>query len=323
MSKGLTLDTSSVNLYVTSDLDNLGTAKTAPTATDVSAEDDYKGLLTGKYADGKVWKWSIADVKAAAVGATAGQYVVITYSATLNDDAIIGKAGNPNVMYVEYANNPNVDNPQPEGETTPEVNIVFTYQVVVDKVKGTDLTSLTGAGFTLYKQYAAAQTDKGANAAESLGKTNEYWYAVGQEQYSNGTLVTFNWQRIDDGNYILKETHTPTGYNTIADIPFTVTVTHSTTDTKDLTNEISVTGSGFQATTAGETLTFTKTIDSTQFTHTIEAASGTVAAAVENNQGAELPSTGGVGTTMFYIIGAILVLGAGILLVSKRRMSAN
>ena len=319
MSKGLTLVDNSTKLYVTSDLSNLGTEKdNAPTPADVSAIDDYKGQLTGAYDGGKVWKWSIVDVKA--IGATAGQYVVITYQATLNDNALIGAAGNPNTMYVEYANNPNVDNPTPEGKTTPEANIVFTYRVDVDKIKGEDYSLLQGAGFTLYKQYNTEQSDKGNNAAADLGKTSEYWYAVGSEQYSNGTLNQFSWLRVDDGNYILKETHTPTGYNTVADIPFTITVNHSTTDTSALTTELSVSGEGFQASTTGGTLTFKKT---ETITHDKTVVSGSVATAVVNEKGTQLPSTGGSGTTMIYIIGVILLAGAGILLVTRRRMKAE
>ena len=104
------------------------------------------------------------------------------------------------------------------------------------------------------------------------------------------------------GEYTLSETKVPAGYNKIADISFEITATVS----DDTTSQ------------TGKQITFDTDNDDINV-----ESDNTLTLTVENQKGTELPSTGGIGTTIFYVIGAILVLGAGILLVTRRRMNAN
>lgn len=92
------------------------------------------------------------------------------------------------------------------------------------------------------------------------------------------------------GKYTISESNTPAGYNTIADIVFTVSFDPDT-KTFSADNDISL------------------------------GANNTLETTIVNKKGSLLPSTGGIGTTIFYIVGAILVIGAGVILVAKKRMS--
>ena len=213
--------------------------------------------------------------------------IVVRYTATLNDEAKVGYEGNPNTVYLEYSNNPNNSG---EGDTdntgkTPEDKvIVFTYKVVVNKVDGKQ-NPLTGAGFTLYKKKAAGEYVK-----------------VGEELTGN-EKTTFTWSGLDDGDYKLSETTTPDGYNTIADIYFKVTAAHDiTSDDPTLT---SLSGD----VTTGE-VTFTS-----------NTSAGSLTTDVVNQSGSTLPETGGMGTTIFYVIGSILVLGAAVVMITRKRMA--
>lgn len=221
-------------------------------------------------------------------GATNSSQIVVEYTATLNENANIGATGNPNVVYLEYSNNPNwTGNGQP-GETpdeptgkTPEDKvIVFTFKVVVNKVDENN-KALAGAGFTLFK------LDK---------KTGEY-AQIGEELTGN-QMTQFVWKGLDDGDYKLVETTTPAGYNTIDDIYFTITAEHDV---------------------LSDNPTLTKLEGGDMFTG--EVSTGTLTGEVINKSGVELPETGGIGTTLFYTFGAILALGAAVLLITKKRMS--
>ncbi len=165
-----------------------------------------------------------------------------------------------------------------------------TYKFEFDKVDGTDkVTKLVGAEFELQIDGTALDLIE-----VEAGKT--YRIATGEEIddddvettkkiVTNGNTITIN--GLDsDVTYILKETKAPTGYNIVND---TIEVKAKTTTE----------GEGEDAVT---TIAFEKI-------------------SVENNKGTVLPSTGGIGTTIFYIVGAILVIGAGVLLVTRRRMN--
>ncbi|MCI5484375.1 MAG: prealbumin-like fold domain-containing protein, partial [Clostridiales bacterium] len=117
------------------------------------------------------------------------------------------------------------------------------------------------------------------------------------------TTTSFTFSGLDDGNYRLTETVTPAGYNTIDPIEFTVNAEHDVlSDNPALT---SLSGNA----TNGE-LTFTS-----------NTTEGSLSADVVNNAGSTLPETGGIGTTIFYVLGGVLVLAAVVLLVTKKRMS--
>lgn len=227
---------------------------------------------------------SCDDVKA--LGADNSSVITVEYTATLNTNAVIGSTGNTNKVKLEYSNNPNKSGEGDNNETgnTPEDTVVvFSYKTVINKVDG-DKKPLTGAEFTLEKY---------------IKETNK-WEAITVVKNDEGTTFTFS--GLDDGNYRLKETKTPAGYNTIDPIEFTITAEH------DVLSDNPAVTSLAGSVTNGE-LTFTPSIPD-----------GSLSADVVNQAGSTLPETGGMGTTLLYIIGAILVVGAGVLLVARRRM---
>lgn len=231
-----------------------------------------------------------------------GSVISVEYTSTLNNQAVIGSTGNKNTSHVTYTNNPNDKQAGENGKTPDDVVIVFTYQTIVNKVTknpaydaskdtgktGTDsdgnkeFISLKGAGFTLHKKNASGA-----------------YKAVGSE-LKGEDMTTFTWSGLDDGDYKLVETTTPSGYNTIPDIEFTITATHDASS--DNPTLISLNGGD-------------------KFTG--EISTGVVSANIENQSGAQLPSTGGIGTTIFYVLGSVLVIGAAVLLVTKKRMSTK
>lgn len=224
------------------------------------------------------------DVKA--LGATSNSKIVVTYKATLDDDANIGSAGNPNTVNLEFSNNPNNSgdgtNKPETGKTPDDTNIVFTYKVIANKVDS-NKNALVGASFELFK--------KGADGN---------YTSLGVVDGTNAS--TFEWKGIDDGEYKIVETKTPAGYNKIDDQYFTVTASHVDGDAPYL-----------------ESLSGNK-VEGSVITLTADKTAGSVSTDIENKSGSVLPTTGGMGTTLFYLVGAILVIGAGVLLVTKRRV---
>ena len=288
-----------------------GTALSASfTSTDISSSDAYNG--------GKRYTYTIADLKATQASAAAGtnlatlgagDVIKIEYTAKLNSNAVVGSAGNPNKYNVTFANDPNwyddgtgpqPDNP-PTGNTPPVTNTVFTYKLVVNKIKS-DNTALTGADFELYKFVKGTGTDTYGSdsgtwtSVESL-HTGEGAVNPNKTKSASGSVAdsVFTFSGIDDGVYKLVESQTPDGYNTIDPIIFTVTPTAD----GDLPDTITIGSAAFSCT------------DST----------GAISGDVVNNQGVTLPSTGGMGTTVFYIVGGLLVAGALVLLIVKKRMN--
>ncbi|HPZ00253.1 MAG TPA: SpaA isopeptide-forming pilin-related protein, partial [Clostridiales bacterium] len=146
----------------------------------------------------------------------------------------------------------------------------------------TEGNALAGAQFELYKKYK-----DGSEKPVDLSVNAE------------GTVFTA--VGIDDGTYILKETKAPDGYNPIEDMEFTVTATHNPLWEGEGRTVILTALSGDKVTG--------------------DVATGTLAATIQNKSGTELPTTGGVGTVLLYVLGAALVIGAGVLLVTKFRVS--
>lgn len=236
---------------------------------------------------------SIDDVKQ--YGATNGSTITVEYTAILDSDAILGSTGNPNEAYLIFSNNPNGSG---YGKTAPDKNIVFTYKVVANKIdqKG---VALPGAAFALYKKLPAVPTDgtshimEGTDAYAPVKELN-----VGENgEVADKKLTTFEWTGIDDGEYMIKEIITPAGYNSIEPIKFTVTADHEITADDPKLTEL----------TGGDK--FTGSVDHS--TLTIE---------IENRMGSTLPGTGGIGTTIFYVVGGGLMVAAAILLITKKRM---
>ena len=248
---------------------------------------------------------SCDDVKA--LGAGNSSVITVEYTAKLNENAVLGSAGNPNKVYLEYSNNPNKSESGENHETgkTPEDTvIVFTYQTIINKVDSEN-KPLTGAAFKLEKLI------KGKDGAADT------WTTV-KEFTVDETTTSFTFSGLGDGQYKLTETKTPAGYNTIDPIYFVIEATHdATADTPALTvlKAYLTDENGNKKTEVkdGETVN----ID----LGTVDLTAGSITTTVVNKSGSELPSTGGIGTTIFYVLGGVLVLAAVVLLVTKKRMS--
>lgn len=236
---------------------------------------------------------SIDDVKQ--YGATNGSTITVEYTAILDDDAIIGSTGNPNEAYLVFSNNPNGDG---KGKTAPDKNIVFTYKVVAKKVDEHD-KPLPGAAFALYKKLPAVPNDGTSHIlqdGDAYAPVKELNVGVNGE-VADKTMTTFEWTGIDDGDYMIKEIITPAGYNSIEPIKFKVEADH----------EIKAADPKLIELKGGDK--FTGSVDN-----------GSLTANIQNRMGSTLPGTGGIGTTIFYVIGGGLMVAAAILLITKKRM---
>lgn len=260
------------------------------TKTEITAQCDMTGAISSV---------KIADLKKLNnVTITKDSKIVVEYTATLNVNAYVGPTGNPNEVSLEYSNNPNQKGDgttKPStGETPKDKVIVFTYELVVNKYHMVDgeKKALEGAGFTLEKWDADA------------GK----YVAVGDE-VKGDQMTTFQFKGLDDGKYRLVETTTPAGYNTIAPIEFVITATHTEGADPKLTELVVTPDDKFE-------VVMTEATDDKAAELT-----GVISTDVENKAGSTLPETGGMGTTLFYIVGSIMVVAAGVLLVTKKRMA--
>lgn len=257
------------------------------------------------------------------------QDIVVTYRSQLTADGIVyGNPGNPNEMYVKYSNNPEDKNDTEEGKTTTSTVIVLTYRTVVDKVDETG-AALDGATFVLYKEVAdgTANAQTGAaikatysddaikTAATALADAKNYIPVTATVSGTKNDRFTFS--GIDDGTYVLVETVVPTGYNPWTATQFTVSATHDGNNGLTVLNADNLFHSSEQDGWVGD-VELTKK-NGTKYT----TSDDEMYQEIENNSGSTLPSTGGIGTTIFYIAGSILVLAAVIFLVTKRRMGSE
>lgn len=244
--------------------------------------------------------------------------VEVTYDAVLNVKAEIGKLGQINEVYLEYSNNPN-NGGEGTSKTPVDKVIAFTYELDVTKVDGVNHdTKLKDAKFVLTRtvneqtQYAVLTSDfKVDKWITGTFAFDESTGEVTGEDAEKPTVVSsdangeFKFIGLDDGTYYLTETKAPTGYNKLAD-PIELTISANTNNTQN------------DDTINGEELTELN-IKVGSNTTGGDLDKGSVAATIENNSGSQLPSTGGIGTTMFYVGGGVLVAGAGVLLITKKR----
>ena len=248
---------------------------------------------------------SCDDVKA--LGAGNSSVITVEYTAKLNENAVLGSAGNPNKVYLEYSNNPNKSESGENHETgkTPEDTvIVFTYQTIINKVDSEN-KPLTGAAFKLEKLI------KGKDGAADT------WTTV-KEFTVDETTTSFTFSGLDDGQYKLTETKTPVGYNTIDPIYFVIEATHDETADAPTLKTLNA----YLTDANGNKQTEMKDGESVNIDlGTVDLTAGSITTTVVNKSGSELPSTGGIGTTIFYVLGGVLVLAAVVLLVTKKRMS--
>ena len=241
---------------------------------------------------------------------SASSKIVVEYTAKLLPGAVIGSTGNKNEVYLEYSNNPNqTGDGTPTTSNTPKDEVlVFTYELDVTKVDGqNNETKLANAEFVLLN------SDKAKAAKVADGKFVE-WVAVttnedGTVTYPEGTTLTsgsdgkFVIAGLDAGSYYLRETKAPAGYNLLKDdISVTIAATLDKTENNPALTALTISVDNGEATNG-------------------DLTSGIVSTNVVNNSGAQLPETGGMGTTIFYVLGGVLVLAAVVLLVTKKRMS--
>ena len=244
---------------------------------------------------------SFSDLKSV-TGVAKDKFIVVSYSARLNEKASIGQGtpGNTNKVYLEYSNNPNGTG---TGATAVDTVIVFTYELDVTKVDGQDASKkLENAKFKLLNSDQSAYAKVDSNS-KFIGWTPNEADATELVSDVSGLFKVIG---LDDGTYFLKETLAPSGYNTLAE-PIKLVISADTSNGQN----------GFGAVT--ELTTIDVTVDNGTRTSG-NVANGTVSIDVKNNQGTTLPGTGGIGTTIFYVVGGGLMVAAAILLITKKRM---
>ena len=217
---------------------------------------------------------------------TAVTKLYVKYSATLNENANVGNDGNPNESKLSYGEI-NQETGKPGSTTPPSETKTYTWDVDVFKytMNGETEKALAGATFTLSKN------DDGSNPIALVSEGNNVYRVAKTNETVTVTEITtdatgkFTIKGLDADTYYLTETAAPAGYNKLA-APVTIVI-------------------GENGVVNGTT----------------EAPQGVDEVKVLNQSGTELPSTGGIGTTIFYIVGGVLVVGAVVLLVTKKRMN--
>ncbi len=290
--------------------DTLAAQFTAPESTAVTVKIDGEAAQGANVVvDGQNITVTFADIKKGNT-ITENSIVTVEYSAVLNSNAVIGLDGQQNEVYLTYSNNPNWvgtgenDTPNDDGKTPKDAVIVFTYELDTTKVDGTDSTKkLSGAEFKLLN------ADKSKEAkVDTDGKFVEWVDLDNGTKLTSGEDGLFKVIGLDDGTYYLKETKAPAGYNLLAN-PVEVVVTATTVNNQEWgMTDASAALTNLEVTAAGKA-------------GTADTSTGVASITIANNAGSTLPSTGGIGTTIFYVAGGALVVGAGVLLVSKKRMS--
>ncbi len=228
--------------------------------------------------------------------ATAGSSIIVRYQSTLNSDAVIGNQGNVNKVYGEFSNNPNNED---RGTTKEDTVIVFTYTVEVNKVDKDNLP-LSGAAFTLEKFVT------NVNGAATYEGVVGDWVALSTVETTPDTTFTF--EGLDDGAYRLTETKAPEHYNAIDPIYFSVNADHEVEWTMDREDVL---------------VSLTGDVATGEISFSSDKVAGELSTSVVNERGVILPETGGIGTTIFYIVGGVLVIGAVIFFITKKRMSSD
>ena len=291
LSKGLTYN-DDAKVYVLN-----GTTKTEITDTNLRKVESSGNALTVTFDN-------LKDV----TGVTKDSKIIVDYTATLNEAAEIGLPGNPNEVYLEFSNNPNNGGNGETGETPKDKVIVFTYELDVTKIDANQKeTKLKDAEFKLHnKENQWVVVDKNNMVKEWTSDESQ------ASTLKSGDDGLFKVIGLDDGVYYLKETKAPQHYNLLSnEIKLTITATTSN-------------GQTWKSGEPGDALTVLSiNVGDATESATGERDKGIVSMNVENSKGSTLPTTGGMGTTIFYVVGSILVLGAAILLITKKRMSAR
>lgn len=321
LSNGLTLQEGTIDVYIAVDKnDEVGEY------TPLTAGKDYTLNVQNVGANGG-GSFSIAfdDLKTAPhMDQGNRQYVIVTYDATLNANAEIGLDGNLNRVNLQFSNDPNGDG---LGRTTEDTVIVFTYGLDGTKVdEENPETRLQNAQFVLLNsgrnRVARIQDGKFVEWVElPAGYDNTNYQQIPYETWetfnrttpvimTSAANGTFGVDGLDDNIYYLLEIKAPNGYNLLEDA-VKLDITATTYNGQKWTG------------VAADALTVLQVAVDDGNAENGNLGTGAVNVTVWNNQGATLPETGGMGTTLFYIIGGLLVVGAGILLVVRIRMRSH
>lgn len=271
--------------------DNLDTVKIANVDGDNSKEiTNYKFDDTDLHEAGHPtsFKLSIDDVKTCAAAAglnlNDGATITVTYTAHLNENAAVnGSTDNKNKVQLQYSNNPS--NSAYWGFTPESAVCVYTYQLNNTKYHDDDTpgNELAGAGFRLYSDKACNEAQEIKLKKNTDGTYSRYFGTEAGDEMISGNDGQFNVKGLDAGTYYLKETKTPDGYSACDNKEIVISATHDV-------NHVSL--------------------------------SGNLSNKIINKKagGITLPSTGGIGTTLFYVVGGGLMVAAIVLLVTKKRM---
>ena len=232
--------------------------------------------ITVKFADLK--KNTVTGANNTTVTIGKDSKIIVKYSATLNENAVVGGEGNTNTVKLVYSNDPNGTS---TGTTKDDKATVYTFQLNVTKVDGTnDTTKLAGAKFKLYyettegatvtKHYAVVTTAEGENKDKITGWTTTETEGTVLTTDNDGNVTV---KGLKEGTYYLEETEAPAGYNKLT-APVKVEITKS------------------------DTISELKSVKADDTAGTVAQAVGTIT--IANNKGSTLPSTGGMGTKLFY-----------------------
>ena len=302
--------------YKICDTMSTGLTSNVKSAADVTIKvNDSEGkVLNATYytvtANGNIFTIDVNILKAVADNVIAeGDKLYAYYTGVLNETAKVYDVGNQdNAAHLEYSNNPNGTD---TGKSPDKKVYDWTFKMGINKVDK-DNKELIGAKFVLSRSDTIKVTDLKCNddgvptvTTNLIGlvKTSEGVYRIAVK---GDTDIVYAIEAgkpvingLDDVNYYLYETKSPAGYNLLSEpVSFKIAAEYK--------DDGSALSAGNPTVTIGR-----------------GAPSTTLSTDVVNQAGTILPSTGGMGTTVFYVLGAVLVLGAGVLLVTKKRMSRS
>ena len=329
LSKGLTLDTGSIKVYVNNGGTETELAKAAEGVSGytVTASNDLTPAVNStektEFTGATNFSVSFADLKIAqtvdnsTITLDKDSKIIVRYTATVNKNAVIGSKGNPNEANLEFSNNPNYSGEtQPTGTTPNDRVIVFTYEVDINKIDDSAAKKpLSGAKFKLEKKVPDLYTEgtqKGQQKTDASGNKLYKWEQIGGEiaatEVKDGSAVksyTAPFLRVDDGTYRLTETMAPTGYTPMEPKEFTISAEHEAlSDNPQLTK--------FEL----------KGLTTDDISQTANPT-GTASVDIKNTKGTGLPTTGGMGTVLLYVAGiAVFVLAGATLVMALRRRNA-
>lgn len=281
--KGLTLDENSIVVQAENVTSGYAQGIKATDATKLTKDTDYT-VTTTKNDDGTTtFKVELTDLKKLVTDGKVktSDTIVVTYNTKLNENAVVGQAGNINNVQLTYSNNPYKDG---TGTTTERNAKVYTYELIVNKT-GNGGNALTGAGFTLqkkdgdtYKTIATIDPDHTTDNSKIVAKI------------VNGSKFEFS--GLDQGEYKIEESTVPKGYKKADDIEFTISAT-------------------FENQNAADAALKTLSVDNTALSVN-KTDSGVIETTVNNKSDSAfvLPSTGGMGRYIFLGLGALVVIAA-------------